>query len=172
MREKATEHTFDSQGTWPEGTHVPRLEMGPKSRRLLLVAAALTAACGSAAGSGRAMGSWVVATSSYSATLHFDRGRQSLSFRLAEPPGTIRLYRLVAPGGARIRASAQLPRITVPLRIATPRSSCTKLGTRVSCTVAEDGCPMPKGAWRFRVEKLAGPPGAVTLTFRIGGAAA
>jgi hypothetical protein len=139
------------------------------SRRLLLVAAALAAACGSAAGGGRAAGSWVVATSAYSATLHFDRGYQALSFRLDEPAGTIRLYRLVAPRGTRIRASAQLPRITVPLRLATPSSACMRLGTRVTCTIAEEGCPMPKGTWRFRVEKRAGPVGEVTLTFRVGG---
>jgi hypothetical protein len=144
--------------------------MSSNSRRLLLVAAVLAAACGSAAGSGRAVGSWVVATSAYSATLHFDRGRQSLSFRLHQPSGTIRLYRLVAPRGARIRASAQLPRITVPLRIATPSSACSNFRTRVSCIVAEEGCPMPKGRWRFRVEKRAGPAGEVTLTFRVGSA--
>src|SRR5918912_4200796 len=110
--------------------------------RLLVLALALVA-CGSAAGSGRAVGSRVVATSAYSATLHFDRGRQSLSFRLDEPSGMIRLYRLVAPRGARIRASAQLPRITVPLWIATRPGPCTNLGRRVSCTVGEEGCPMP-----------------------------
>jgi hypothetical protein len=109
------------------------------SRRLLLVAAALAASSGSAAGSGRAVGSWVAATSAYSATLHFDGGRQSLSFRLDEPSGTIRLYRLDAPRGVRIHASAQLPRITVPLRIATQSGACTTLGRRVSCTVGEEG---------------------------------
>jgi hypothetical protein len=31
---------------------------------------------------------------------------------------------------------------------------------------------MPEGTWRFRVEKLAGPPGEVTLAFRVGSAAA
>ena len=141
--------------------------MGRKCR-LLVIALALVA-CGSAAGSGRAVGSWVVATSASSATLHFDRGRQSLSFRLHEPAGTIRLYRLVAPRGARVRASAQLPRITVPLRIAAPSNACTNLGRRVSCTVGEEGCPMPMGTWRFLVEKRAGPAGEVTLTFRVGG---
>jgi hypothetical protein len=107
----------------------------------------------------------------HSAVLHFD-GRQALSFRLHEPSGVILLYRISVPPGAKVRGSAQLPRITVPLRIATtpvgPSSDCTALAGRISCSVGEEGCPMPEGTWSFRVEKLAGPPGDVTLWFRVG----
>jgi hypothetical protein len=134
-----------------------------------LLVAALLAGCGSAAGSGP---SGAVAPSAYSASLHFDRGRQTLSFRLHEPAGVILLYRLTAPRGAEIRASAQLPRVTVPLWIATapagPSSPCTELGTRLSCTVGEEWCPIPEGNWRFRVDKRAGPAGDVMLVFRVG----
>jgi hypothetical protein len=108
----------------------------------------------------------------HSATLHFARGRRVLRFRLDEPSGVILLYRMSAPYGIRVRGSAQLPGITVPLRIATaaigPSSSCVPIRKRVVCTVGEEWCPMPAGTWRFRVEKLRGPAADVTVSFRVG----
>jgi hypothetical protein len=136
----------------------------------LVMAAALAGVCGSgsavsASGAGTTIGN-------HSATLHFDRGLQVRDFRLHEPAGVILLYRVSAPRGAVIRGSAQLPGVTVPLQIATrsvgPSSSCSVNGSRVTCTVGEEWCPMPEGTWRFRVEKLAGPEGDVTLWFRVG----
>ena len=113
-----------------------------------------------------------VVTTTGAARLHFDGGRQSLSFRLHEPSGVILLYRIRAERGMTVRASTQLPRITVPLQIATgptgPAGSCTYVGSHIDCTVGEEGCPMPEGTWHVRVEKLAGPGGDVTLWFRIG----
>ena len=113
-----------------------------------------------------------VVTRTGSATLHFNAGRRSLSFRLHEPSGVIQLYRLRADGGMKVRGSAQIPRITAPLRIATgptgPRSPCTNIASRIDCTIGEEGCPMPEATWHFRVDKLAGPAGDVTLWFRIG----
>ena len=132
-----------------------------------VILAATLALCG-----GSATGRAAVVTSTYSVTLHFDRGRQSLPFRMHEPAGPIRLYRISAPWGSKLRASAQLPRITVPLRIATgpigPGRACTELRSRISCTIGEEGCPMPEGTWHFRVEKLAGPAGDVVVSFRTG----
>src|SRR2546425_8055890 len=117
-----------------------------------LILAAALALCG-----GSARGRAAVVTSTYSVTLHFDRGRHSLPFRMHEPAGPIRLYRISAPWGSKLRASAQLPRITAPLRIATgpigPNRACTELRSRLICTVGEEGCPMPEGTWHFRVEK-------------------
>src|SRR6266567_8300217 len=82
-----------------------------------------------------------VVTSTGSATLHFDGGRESLSFRLHEPAGVILLYRIRAQRRMTVRALTQLPRITVPLRIATgptgPSSACTYVGSRIDCTVGE-----------------------------------
>jgi hypothetical protein len=131
---------------------------------ILAVALAL---CG-----GSATGRAAVVASTYSVTLHFDRGPQSLPFRLHEPSGVILLYRVSAPRGTKLRAYAQLPRITVPLRIATgpigPGRACTELRSRISCTVGEEWCPMPEGTWHFHVEKLAGPAGDVVVSFRIG----
>jgi hypothetical protein len=113
-----------------------------------------------------------VELSNQSALIRFDRGRQVVSFSHRKQAGIILLYRISAPRGSNIRAFARMPGITVPLRIATtpiePSSSCTKRGVRVTCTVGIEGCPMPEGTWQFRVEKLAGPAGEVTLSFRIG----
>jgi hypothetical protein len=147
---------------------------------VLILAAALAGGCGSVSGAGRAAGDpphrfatrTAVDNAGHFATLHFDRGRQVLSFRLHEPDGVILLYRINAPRGVKLRGSAQLPKTTVPLLIATtpvgPSSSCTDRGARIICTVGEEWCPMPEGTWHFRVEKLAGPAGNVTLWFHVG----
>ena len=139
--------------------------------QVALIAAALA---GSAAGAESAATRAVSnsATVQQSATVHFDAGRHSVSLRLREPAGVILLYRLSVPRGATVRASTQLPHITVPLRIATapagPSSACTNVASRVACTVGEEWCPMPAGTWHVRIEKLGGPPGDVTVWFRIG----
>ena len=136
----------------------------------LIVASAVALACGSAAATPTSRID--VDDRKLSATLRFDSGRQTLRFRLDEPAGVILTYRLSAPRGANIRASARLPGITVPLWIATtpvgPNGSCTEAGDRITCTVGEEWCPMPEATWLFRVDKLAGPAGDVTLTFRVG----
>jgi hypothetical protein len=114
-----------------------------------------------------------VVTGAGSATLRFHGGRQSLLFRLHEPAGAIDLYSISVPRGVKVRASVQLPGITVPIRIATrptgSSSSCANVRSRVRCTVGEEGCPMPEGTWHVHVEKLAGPAGDVRLWFRTAG---
>jgi hypothetical protein len=136
----------------------------------LVAAVALAAAFGPAS---RAPASRTfVDAPTHVAVLHFDGGRQALSFGLSEPSGVILLYRISVPQGTEVRGSARLPRITVPLRIATtpggPSSNCSALPRRVRCTVGEEWCPMPAGTWVFRVEKLTGPAGDVKLWFRVG----
>jgi hypothetical protein len=105
-------------------------------------------------------------------TIHFDAGRHSKAFRMHEPKGVILLYRIQAPTGTRIRGTSQLPPLTVPLVIATsgvgPASSCHTRGARLTCTVGEEWCPMPAGVWRIHLHKLDGPPGPVTIWFRVG----
>ena len=106
------------------------------------------------------------------ATIHFAEGRQSAAVTMSEPDGVILLYRISAPVGARIRGTTQLPSITVPLVIGTfrvgPSSSCHVDASRVTCTVGEEWCPMPAGAWHLRLRKFAGPAGDVTVWFRLG----
>jgi hypothetical protein len=124
-----------------------------------------------AVGGGSTSGAAAVLTAPGTATLHFHAGRQSISFRLHEPAGVIDLYRISVLRGTKLRASVQWPRVTAPLRIATrpagPSSSCRRTETRVVCTVGEEGCPMNEATWTVRVEKLAGPAGDATLTFRV-----
>jgi hypothetical protein len=105
-----------------------------------------------------------------SATVHFEAGRQAASFRMHEPSGVILLYRISAPVGTEIEGSAQLPSVTVPLliRAEDASESCTQAGARIICTVGEEWCPMPEGVWHFRLTKLAGPAGDVTLWFKVG----
>lgn len=121
--------------------------------------------------SGASGGPPPVETSQGAATLHFGNGPQTLSFRLHEPAGTIRLYRITAPRGIRIRGYAQLRGLTVPLWIEThsvgPSSGCERNGGRVTCTVGEEGCPMPEADWTFRFDKLAGPRGDAVVRFRV-----
>jgi hypothetical protein len=108
----------------------------------------------------------------YSTTVHFEAGREAASFGLAQPEGVILLYRVSAPVGVEVRGTAQLPSVTVPLSITTsrlgPSSGCITSGDRLICTVGMEWCPMPEGVWRFRLVKIAGPPGNVTLTFKVG----
>ena len=139
----------------------------------LLVAAAVTGGCGSAAGAEHAVaGRPPVGLSRHSATVRFGTGRQTVDFAMREPAGVILLYRISAPMGTRVEGTTQLPNTTVPLLIRTsrtgPSSSCGRHGRRVVCTVGEEGCPMPEGTWRVHLRKLAGPAGAVTIWFRVG----
>src|SRR3954469_17374989 len=114
----------------------------------------------------------VVSVSHHSAKLRFGGGHQTLSFSMLEPAGTISLYRVTAPRGTRLRGFAQLAGVTVPLRIATTpvgrATGCTERGDRMTCTVAEEACPMPPGLWRFRFEKLGGPAAGVRVEFEVG----
>jgi hypothetical protein len=107
-----------------------------------------------------------------SATIHLGEGRQTASFRLPRPEGVILLYRISAPAGTNVRGYAQLPSVTVPLQIRTsrvgPSGGCTAIDDRIVCTVGMEWCPMPEGVWHFRVVKLAGPAGDVTITFKVG----
>jgi hypothetical protein len=98
--------------------------------------------------------------------------RRSASFRLREPDGVILLYRLRAPVGTKVHGVIQLPSVSAPLAIGTteqgPSSSCRHTGGTMVCTVGEEWCPMPAGAWHVRLRKLAGPADNVTLVFRVG----
>jgi hypothetical protein len=99
-------------------------------------------------------------------------GRATRTVSLHEPAGEIRLYRLRSPAGTRVRATVRLPGLTVPLWIGTdergPNIACARGVAEVSCTEGEEACPMPAGMWRVRITKLAGPPAAITVWFRVG----
>jgi hypothetical protein len=91
---------------------------------------------------------------------------------MPEPYGVILLYRLSAPLGTHILGITRLPSRSAPLAIGTPgrerTSDCHDDGTRVTCTVGEEWCPMPAGRWQVRLRKLGGPAGKVTVWFHVG----
>ena len=156
--------------------------MGWRRRCLALAGGAvLLAGCGSGvAATGQHRPAQVVRRVEPAATVAEGRrvvvrlgpGRATRALWLREPAGQIRLYRLRAPAGTRVRATVRLPGLTVPLEIATRENgaagACARSATQVFCTVSEEGCPMPAGRWRVRITKLAGPAGVVTLWFRVG----
>jgi hypothetical protein len=108
----------------------------------------------------------------HAATIHLAQGRQTATLTIPEPDGVILLYRISAPTGARVRATAQLPSRSAPLPIGTmkvgPTSTCHTGGERVTCTVGEEWCPMPAGTWHVRLHKVGGPGGSVTVWFDVG----
>jgi len=153
-----------------------------RGRRLLALAGGvvLLAGCGSgAAATGQHRPPQVVRSARPAATVaehgrvvvRFGPGRVSKAVWLHQPTGTIRLYALRAPAGARVRATVRLPGLTVPIEIGTgmrqPNIACTRGPAETFCTAGEEGCPMPAGRWRVRVTKLSGPAATVTLWFRV-----
>jgi hypothetical protein len=150
------------------------------SRVAVLAIATLASACGSSPGASKILSqpithapqARVVAAATDSVTIHLGAGRQLVEARLREPGGVILLYRVRAPLGTALQGITQLPSVTAPLYIRTsksgPTSSCHTRGSKVVCTVGEEGCPMPAGVWHVRVNKYSGPPGDVTIWFRVG----
>lgn len=150
------------------------------SRVAVLAIAALAGACGSSPGASKIVNrpiahvpdARVVAAATDSVTIHLGAGRQLVEARLREPEGVILLYRLRAPRGTTLQGTTQLPSVSAPLYIRTaksgPSSSCDTRGSKVVCTVGEEWCPMPAGVWHLRVNKYSGPPGDVTIWFRVG----
>jgi hypothetical protein len=158
------------------------------SRGALLVIAVLAGACGSSPRASQmaiqpisasdahpirhAPPVRVVATGTDSVRIHLAGGRQLVEARLREPEGVILLYRLQAPRGTALQGTTQLPSVSAPLYIRTtkpgPSSSCETHRSTVVCTVGEEWCPMPAGVWHVRINKYSGPPGYVTIWFRVG----
>jgi hypothetical protein len=159
------------------------------SRAVLLAIAALAGACGSSPSASqivnqptaqaphahpitRALHARVVAAGTDSVTIHLGGGRQLVEARLREPEGVILLYGLRVPLGTTLEGTTQLPSVSAPLSIRTtksgPTSSCDTHGSKLVCTVGEEWCPMPAGVWHVRLIKDSGPPGDVTIWFRVG----
>ncbi len=90
-----------------------------------------------------------------------------------EPAGVIRLFRVVAPAGARLRVTgviAGLAGVSIslpPARLANAES-CTGRSGSVVCLQGEEACPMPPANWHFRVRKVSGPAGRIRIDFIVG----
>jgi hypothetical protein len=159
------------------------------SRGVLLAIAVLASACGSSPLTGQVANPLivgathahptrhappvrVVAVATDSVRIHLAGGRQLVEARLREPGGVILLYRLRAPRGTALQGTTQLPSVSAPLYIRTtkpgPSSSCENRRSMVVCTVGEEWCPLSAGVWHVRINKYSGPPGYVTIWFRVG----
>ena len=92
---------------------------------------------------------------------------------MSEPAGVIRLLRVIAPAGTRVRVTGAIPGVA-GVSISLPRArvdnaeSCTRRGGAVACTQSEEACPMPSATWHFRVRKFAGPAGRIRIDFVVG----
>ena len=93
---------------------------------------------------------------------------------VSEHAGVIRLLRVVAPAGTRVKVTGVIPgvagvSVSLPIhsRVAAPET-CSQHGGTVGCTVAEEACPMPQATWRFEVRKVAGPAGRIRVDFVVG----
>jgi hypothetical protein len=110
-----------------------------------------------------------VARLSHSVKIHFPAGRQSTNVTIAEPHGVILLYRIQAAAiRMRIQGTAQLPGSSAPLLIQTPGTSCHPTASLITCTQAEEWCPMPAGTWHVHLHKLGGPAGDVRIWLNLG----
>ena len=92
---------------------------------------------------------------------------------VSEPAGVVRLLRVIAPVGTRVRVTGVISglarvSISLPAARADNAESCTRGGGGVACVQAEEACPMPAANWHFRVRKLEGPAGRIRIDFVVG----
>jgi hypothetical protein len=93
---------------------------------------------------------------------------------VSERAGVIRLLRVIAPAGTRVKVTGVIPGVAgvsvlLPIhsRAAAPET-CSRHGGTVGCTVAEEACPMPEATWQFKVRKMAGRAGRIRVDFVVG----
>lgn len=92
---------------------------------------------------------------------------------VSRPAGVIRLLRVVAPAGTRVRVTGVIPGLA-GVSVSLPRGrfanaeSCTHRDGSVVCLQGEEACPMPAAAWHFRVRKFSGPAGGIRIDFMVG----
>lgn len=136
----------------------------------LMVGAAILAVSGMARGES-------VAGPSRGMLVHTPAGAGVSRIKVAEPSGVIRLFRVVAPAGTRVKVTGVIPGLA-GVSISVPRvrrenaETCARHGRAVVCIEAEEACPMPAATWQFRVRRLAGPAGRIRIDFVVGAASA
>jgi hypothetical protein len=95
-------------------------------------------------------------------------GATGTRFLVSEPVGVVLLLRLTVPHGTRASVTGSIPGLA-GVMIATGRTeTCNRHGSVDVCTQPEEWCPVPAAAWRFRLNKLAGPAGQIRLDFVVG----
>lgn len=124
----------------------------------------------------RTTSSTSVAVNHHSVAVDTAGGASSIRVLMREPAGTILLFRVTAPRGARVDVTGVIPQTAgvstwVPRRRNDPAETCRSRGQSISCTQGEEACPMPAATWRIRLRK-AGRAGWVRVTFVVGPAKA
>lgn len=97
-------------------------------------------------------------------------GASTRRLQFDEPAGTVRLFRIVAGAGTRLKVSGVLRGLAgvsaaIPARRDDPAETCHRQGRSVSCIQGEEACPLPPATWLFRVRKAAGPAGRIRIVF-------
>lgn len=147
-------------------------------RRLLiaLVLAWTCAATATVASSAAAIAAHRTGWASGSVSIRTAAGPGTSRLEVAEPAGVIRLFRIAAPAGTRVKVTGEIPGLAgvstvVPALRDDPAEACSRQGRSVTCVQEEEACPMPSAIWVFRVRKLAGPAGRIRIDFSVGRAA-
>ena len=104
--------------------------------------------------------------------IHISGHHAVKQFTLAEPAGTIKLFRLTLPEGMRVKLTASIPHLA-GIAMSAPQSSlpsqpCRQRGPTDVCTQSEEACPMPAATWHLRLQELAGSPGEIRVQLVVG----
>ena len=98
-------------------------------------------------------------------------GAARARFSVREPAGYIQRLAITAPAGMRAAVSLVIPQVAaVGLSVPVPAGSaesCRREGTRQTCVVPLERCPMPKATWRVELSKPGGPAALIRLQFLI-----
>lgn len=108
-----------------------------------------------------------------SRSIRMPAGASTRELRFAEPAGTIRLFRVIAAAGSRVKVSGVLRGLAgVSTAIPSPRDdpaeTCHRHRRSVTCVQGEEACPMPPATWVFQVRKAAGTAERIRIVFVVG----
>jgi hypothetical protein len=127
-------------------------------------------AFGSGATAGAAQGAGADRSSDAGVVIRMPRGPARTRIEIPERGGVIRLFRVQAPAGSRVRVTSVIPGVagistSIPAAPDDPAETCTRDSGALVCTQAEEWCPMPAATWLLRVRKLSGPAGRIRIAF-------
>jgi hypothetical protein len=103
---------------------------------------------------------------------HTGPGRADRVFTMPQPRGIVLLSRLTTTYGIRASVAARIPSgagigVVNYGNLGHP-SGCHRRGSLWICSPSQEGCPMPKAAWRVHVLKTGGPAGLIRFDFVVG----
>jgi hypothetical protein len=134
-------------------------------------------AVGSGTGAGGAPRFEALVPAAAAVVIRTPRGSARAQVEIPEHGGVIRLFRVEAPAGSRVRVTSVIPGVagvstSMPAAADDPAETCTRDSGALVCTQGEEWCPMPPATWLMRVRKLSGPAGRIQIAFVVGPARA